>query len=145
MSWDHPTTPLHPMTCCPLKEPKRNCKNDYEPEAKKRSYISRSSYSFGEVHMKIFRGILILVLPVILLASAAWPAVAAPPVTGGAATVTLLNALPTDLAVGQSYTVNLLVESSEPFTSATAQDAVHFPAYLSDTRDNALHATSAVL
>ena len=95
--------------------------------------------------MKIFRGILTLVLPIILLAVAAWPVVAAPPVTGGDATVTLLNPLPTDLALGQSYTVNVLVESNEAFTSAVARNDVHFPAYLSDSSDNAQHTTSAVV
>ena len=95
--------------------------------------------------MKIFRGILTLVLPIILLASAAWPVIAAPPITGGDATVTLLNPLPTNLAVGESYTVNILVESNEAFNSATAKNAAHFPAYLGDTSDNALHATSVIL
>jgi len=95
--------------------------------------------------MKILRGILILVLPLILLAPVASLAIAAPPVTGGDATITLLNPLPTDLAVGQSYTVNILVESNEAFTSATAQNAVQFPAYVADSRDSASHTTSAVL
>ena len=95
--------------------------------------------------MKIFRGILTLLLSLILLVPAALPAIAAPPVTGGDATVTLLNPLPTNLAVGQSYIVNILVKSNEAFTSATAQNAVEFPAYLSDSRDNASHTTSAVL
>lgn len=95
--------------------------------------------------MKIIRGILTLILPLVLIMPVASLAIAAPPVTGGDATVTLLNPLPTDLAVGQSYTVNILVESSEAFTSVTAQNAVEFPAYLSDSRDSASHATSAVL
>lgn len=95
--------------------------------------------------MKIFRGILILVLPLILLAPVASLAIAAPPVTGGNATVTLLNPLPTDLAIGQSYIVNILVESDEAFTSAVARNDVHFPAYLADSSDNAQHTTSAVV
>jgi len=95
--------------------------------------------------MKTLRGMFTLILSLVLLVPAALPAIAAPPITGGDATVTLLTPLPTDLAVGQSYTVNILVESNEAFTSATAQNAVQFPAYLSDSRNSASHTTSAVL
>lgn len=92
--------------------------------------------------MKIFRGILTLTLSIILLTTAAVPAIAAPPTS---LTVKLLNPLPTNLAVGQSYTVSIQVESKQPFTTASLQNAVEFPAYLSDTSDVAQSATSAVL
>jgi hypothetical protein len=92
--------------------------------------------------MKIVRGLLTLILSVILLVPAALPAIAAPP---SSLTVKLLNPLPTNLAVGQSYTVSIQVESNQPFTTASLQNAVEFPAYLSDTSDVAQSATSAIL
>jgi hypothetical protein len=60
-------------------------------------------------------------------------------------TITLLNEPPSSLAIGESYTADILVESDMPFTMAIAQPDVQFPAYLQDNGDVTGSNTSAVL
>ena len=67
------------------------------------------------------------------------------PATAATATITLLNAPPTDLAVGESYTVDIQVVSDEPFHLAIALGDAEFPAYLLSSVDVAQNATLAVL
>ncbi len=68
-----------------------------------------------------------------------------PPATAATATITLLNAPPTDLAAGESYTVDIQVVSDAPFHLAIALGDAEFPAYLLSSVDVAQNATSAVL
>ncbi|MBN1137783.1 MAG: hypothetical protein JXM73_14440 [Anaerolineae bacterium] len=91
--------------------------------------------------MKRFAAICTLVLAVGLLFGVA-PARAAT-----APTVTLLNDLPTYLAVGESYTIDIQVTSDEPFISATAMHDSYYPGrgVFFNTSDRAHRVTSAVL
>ena len=88
---------------------------------------------------KLLVAISITVLAVLLLYTS-------PKATAATATITLLNELPTSIPLGGSYTIDILVESDEPFILTLAQAAPYFPAYVHDHGgDRATHATSAVL
>ncbi len=63
-----------------------------------------------------------IVILVILLIGIASPVAAAPGVR-----ITLLNKLPSQLAVGESYTVDIRVTSPEPFIFAAAMMDAYFP------------------
>ncbi len=80
---------------------------------------------------------------VVLLSNVSF-ALAAPPPPGAAA-ITLLNDLPTQLAVGESYVVDVLVESDQPVVMAITLGDAEFPGYLHDRGDTVQRATSAVL
>ena len=65
---------------------------------------------------------------------------------GNPPTVTLLNPLPAELAVGETYMLDIRVESDQPFTLTTAQIAPQFPAYVhGNGGDRAQQASTAVL
>ena len=91
--------------------------------------------------MKRFAAIGILVLAIVLVFGIA-PASAA-----SAPTVTLLNELPTHLAVGESYTVDIQVTSDEPFIYAMAMHDSYYPGrgVFFTTSDRAHWTTSAIL
>jgi hypothetical protein len=82
-----------------------------------------------------------LVLGVCAPASAAPPP---PPVPPDVA-FTLLTPLPTDLAVGEEYTVDVLVEADQPFVMCISLVDVYYPAYIQNFGDVARGGTSAVL
>ncbi len=91
---------------------------------------------------------LALVIAIAVLAVGALPALAAPPPPPPTLTftATLLDPLPTDLVVGESYTVRILVESDQPFVLALVLNAPDFPAYLATHGGStALNTNSAVL
>lgn len=69
--------------------------------------------------MKAVRPIVFTALVLVLLASIAGPATASPGVT-----IRLLNRLPPTLAVDESYTIDILVRSDEPFRLAMAKVAM---------------------
>ncbi|MBM2848718.1 MAG: hypothetical protein HW418_1660 [Anaerolineales bacterium] len=79
---------------------------------------------------------------VVVLASPASPAAAQPVVT-----FTLLTELPTQLAVGQSHTIQVQVTSDEPFLMAMAMPDTYYPGrgIFIHGIDIALHTTEAVL
>jgi len=85
--------------------------------------------------------ICILVLAVALLFGVASATAASAP------TVTLLNELPTHLAVGESYTVDIQVTSDEPFILALAMHDSYYPGrgVFFNTSDRAHRATYALL
>jgi len=91
--------------------------------------------------MKRSAAICILVLAVTLLFGVASATAASAP------TVTLLNELPTHLAVGESYTVDIQVTSDEPFIFALAMHDSYYPGrgVFFNTSDRAHWATFAVL
>ena len=91
--------------------------------------------------MKKFVAIFVLMLTVVLLFGVASATAA------GAPTITLLNDLPTRLAVGESYTVDIQVTSDEPFIYAMAMHDSYYPGrgVFFNTSDRAHWATSAVL
>jgi hypothetical protein len=78
----------------------------------------------------------------ILLTCTAVPATAAPDVR-----IKLLNKLPTHLAVGESYTIDVRVSSSEPFILAAAMIDAYYPGrgVFSAGSDRASWSTEAVL
>ena len=79
--------------------------------------------------------LLFLALPLALAASSPEPA-----------TIILLNDPPACLSVGESYTLDIRVESEQPFTLALVQPDIQFPAYVhGNGGDRAQSATSAVL
>ncbi|MCI0395990.1 MAG: hypothetical protein L0332_08555 [Chloroflexi bacterium] len=91
--------------------------------------------------MKRFLVALSVVLLALLLVSSTRPAKAASP------TITLLTPLPTTLAVGESYTIDILIESDEPFQNAISLPDAFFPGRGVHFHggDVATNATSAVL
>ncbi len=90
--------------------------------------------------MKRFLFAISITILVLLLAYTPTPGMAAEP------TITLLNAPPTQLGIGESYTVEILVESDELFALAAVQADVQYPAYIaSHGGDRETRATSAVL
>jgi len=90
--------------------------------------------------MKRFAAICILMLAIIPLFVASVSAAGAP-------TITLLNDLPTHLAVGESYTVDIQVTSDEPFVYAMAMHDSYYPGrgVFFTTSDRAHWTTSAIL
>ncbi|HKZ85773.1 MAG TPA: hypothetical protein VJ793_19220 [Anaerolineae bacterium] len=72
--------------------------------------------------MKAALGTVGLIALAIILASTASPATAEPVVT-----FKLLNRLPTQLAVGESYTIQVRVTSHEPFLIAMAMSDEYYP------------------
>ncbi len=62
-------------------------------------------------------------------------------------TIRLLNDLPTELAVGQSYTIDILVTSDEPFILAMAMPDQYYPGrgIFFHGSDSVTHANEAVL
>ncbi len=91
--------------------------------------------------MKKSTAICTLVLMVVLLFGVASATAANAP------TVTLLNDLPTHLAVGESYTVDIQVMSDEPFIFALAMKDAYYPGrgVFFNSSDRAHQTTSAVL
>jgi len=91
--------------------------------------------------MKRVAAISTLILAIVLLFGVA------PVSAASAPTVTLLNELPTHLAVGESYTVDIQVTSDEPFIFALAMHDSYYPGrgVFFNTSDRAHQATSAVL
>jgi hypothetical protein len=66
-----------------------------------------------------------MVLALVLVSAPASPAIAAP-----VATITLLNPPPSgllELAVGESFTFNILITSDEPFVLAMALPSAYYP------------------
>ncbi len=92
--------------------------------------------------------IIILVLLVVAQIGSA-SAVAAPTVPGlpPDVTVTFLTPLPTELAVGETYTIEILVESDRPFDQAIAMKNVYYPGrgVFFATGNRVLHSDSAIL
>lgn len=82
-----------------------------------------------------------LVLAVVLLFGVASAVAASAP------TITLLNDLPTHLAVGESYTIDIQVTSDEPFIYALAMKDSYYPGrgVFFNTSDRAHQTTYAVL
>ena len=75
--------------------------------------------------MKRILFVLAIVLALVLANVPAFPAKAAP-----VATITLLNPPPSDLlelAVGESYTFDILITSEEPFVFAMALPSAYYP------------------
>ena len=91
--------------------------------------------------MKRFAAIFILMLVVVLLFGVASATAASAP------TITLLNDLPTRLAVGESYTVDIQVTSDESFIYAMAMHDSYYSGrgVFFNTSDRVHLATSAVL
>ena len=92
--------------------------------------------------MKSALRIVSVVALAIILACAASPATARPVVT-----FKLLNRLPTQLAVGESYTIQVRVTSDEPFLMAVAMSDEYYPGrgIFFHGIDRATQATEAVL
>lgn len=92
--------------------------------------------------MKAVRHILFTALVLVLLVSITAPAAASPGVT-----IQLLNDLPHQLAVGESYTIDILVTSDEPFILAMAMVDAYYPGRGVYTAgpDHASRTTEAVL
>jgi hypothetical protein len=84
----------------------------------------------------------VVIMLVVLLTCT--PAAAA---TTPTVSITLLTPLPTELAVGQSYTIQVSIVSNEPFIVAMAMPDRYYPGrgiFFHDT-DRVAHATEAVL
>ena len=92
--------------------------------------------------MKTVLGMVGVVALAIVLASTASPATAGPVVT-----FKLLDRLPTQLAVGESYTIQVRVTSHEPFLIAMAMSDEYYPGrgIFFAGIDMATQATEAVL
>lgn len=92
--------------------------------------------------MKAVRPIVFTALVLVLLASIAGPATASPGVT-----IRLLNRLPPTLALDESYTIDILVRSEEPFRLAMAMVDAYYPGrgVYSAGPDHASWTTEAVL
>jgi hypothetical protein len=91
--------------------------------------------------MKAYRYLAIVLVLVALFAYAMSEAKASPNVT-----ITLLNELPATLVEGETYIVDVLVESETEFTLAAGMVTAFFPGYLhGDGGDRAQHETSVVL
>ena len=92
--------------------------------------------------MKSALGMVSVVVLAIILACTASPATAQPVVT-----FKLLNRLPTHLAVGESYTIQVRVTSDEPFLIAMAMSDEYYPGrgIFFDGIDMATQATEAIL
>jgi hypothetical protein len=89
-----------------------------------------------------------LLLPIfVVLMLGMMAVIPATPALAASPTITLLNELPTELQVGESYTIDILVESDEPFTLAIALPDQYYPGrYIDYTgSDRANRASSAVL
>jgi len=91
--------------------------------------------------MKRFAAIFVMMLAAALLFGVASAAAATVP------TIALLNDLPTSLAVGESYTVDIEITSDEPFVYAMAMHDSYYPGrgVFFRTSDRAHWTTSAVL
>jgi hypothetical protein len=101
--------------------------------------IGRDSYEEGA--MKRLTSVSTLVLAVLLIGAASSAGAAEAP------TFTLLNDLPATLAIGESYTIDLLVTSQDPFIYAQAMLNQYYPGrgIRVDGPDHAGRGTLAVL
>lgn len=91
--------------------------------------------------MKAYRYFAVVLVLIALFAYATSEVKASPNVT-----ITVLNEVPTTLVEGETYIVEVLVESEQPFILASGMVTAFYPGYLHGKGgDREQHATSAVL
>lgn len=96
--------------------------------------------------MRLVQRRMVSLVMALVVVSVAFPVAAASPGRRTSTSITLLNAPPTALAVGETYTLEILVQSAKPFSLAAVQPDIEYPAYVHGSGgDRKQNSTSAVL